>query len=223
MHTPSTAFPDLPRLEVLGAFRWHNAQEVQAIKGRKRQALLACLLEARIAGREEVSKTELIDSLLNDVPEPQGLNALRIEVHDLRTLFHRDVIETSPTGYRLGPISSDAELFLATHETQWWRAAYLEGSSFNRNDEVGYQRLLETLHACALEQLESNPIEAVRVMRILIQMEPFDLEYLRSKLHALRVTHNHRAVRLAYHKARTRLREVGEHLPEAWDVFLDGA
>jgi hypothetical protein len=209
------------QLEVLGAIRWRDGQDIQAIKGRKRQALLAYLLEARMAGREEVSKTELVDSLLNDVPEHQGLNALRIEVHDLRKL-HRDLIETTQTGYRLGPVGSDVEHFLETRDTHLWRGAYLEGISFNRHDEIAYQQVLTTVHQCALAQLRSNPLEAVRLMRILIEMEPFDLEYLRSKLHALRLTSNHRALRLAYHKAKGRYAEVGEHLPEAWDQFLDG-
>jgi hypothetical protein len=208
-------------LEVLGVFRVSNG-EPKPIRGRKRQALLAYLLEARIAGREEVSKTELIDSLLNDVPETQGLNALRIEVHHLRHKLHPGVIETTTNGYRLGQIGSDAEHFLEHKDTNLWRGAYLDGIHFNRQDQVGYQRLIETLHTCALEQIKSNPIEAVRVLRILIEMEPFDLEYLRSKLHALRVTSNHRALRLAYHKARNRWSEMGEHLPETWDAFLDG-
>jgi hypothetical protein len=216
-----TSTSSTQQLEVLGAIRWRDGGRVQAIKGRKRQALLAYLLEARMSGREEVSKTELIDSLLHDVPEHQGLNALRIEVHDLRKL-HRDLIETTSTGYRLGPVGSDAETFLETLDTQLWRGAYLEGISFNRNDAVAYQHLLVSLHRCALNQLQPNPLEAVRLLRILIEMEPFDLEYLRSKLSALRVTSNHRALRLAYHKARTRWAEVGEHLPEAWDIFLDG-
>jgi hypothetical protein len=230
---PQTHNPNLIRLyqlEVLGTFRiaedrieeGRETSQSQTIKGRKRQALLACLLEARIAGREEVSKTELIDSLLNEVPETQGLNALRIEVHRLRLRLHPSVIETTINGYRLGQISSDAELFLEGKDTRLWRGAYLDGIHFNRQEQRGYQRLLETLHQCALQHLQHDPTEAVRVLRILIEMEPFDLEYLRSKLQALRLTRNHRALRLAYHKARVRWSEMGEHLPEAWDVFLDG-
>jgi hypothetical protein len=140
---PQTHNPNLIRLyqlEVLGTFRiaedrieeGRETRQSQTIKGRKRQALLACLLEARIAGREEVSKTELIDSLLNEVPETQGLNALRIEVHRLRLRLHPSVIETTINGYRLGQISSDAELFLEGKDTRLWRGAYLDGIHFNR-------------------------------------------------------------------------------------------
>jgi hypothetical protein len=206
---PQTHNPNpirLYQLEVLGTFRiaedrieeGRETSQSQTIKGRKRQALLACLLEARIAGREEVSKTELIDSLLNEV------------------------LETTVNGYRLGQISSDAERFLEGKDTRLWRGAYLDGIHFNRQEQLGYQRLVETLHQCALQHLQQDPTEAVRVLRILIEMEPFDLEYLRSKLNALRLTRNHRALRLAYYKARVRWSEMGEHLPEAWDVFLDG-
>jgi hypothetical protein len=209
------------RLEVLGPVRLTNG-ETKPINGRKRQALLAYLLEARIAGRPEVSKIELIDALHPDVEEPRALNALRVEVHEIRAQLNPDVIVTTATGYKLGEIETDAETFLHTRDTQLWRAAYLEGISFERDDDSGYQALTGTLHACALELLDSNPLETVRVMRLLVEMEPFDLEYLRSKLMALRAASNHRGLGRAYNKARVRLHEVGESLPGAWTDFLNG-
>ena len=45
------------RLDVLGPVQLTNG-ELKPIKGRKRQALLAYLLEARIANRPEVSKID---------------------------------------------------------------------------------------------------------------------------------------------------------------------
>jgi hypothetical protein len=208
-------------LEVLGSVRLTNGI-VKLIRGRKRQALLAYLLEARIAGKPEVSKIELIDALNPDIDEPRALNALRVEVHELRSQLNPNVILTTGTGYKLGEVQTDAEAFLQTRDTRLWRAAYLEGVGFERNDEGGYQHLISTLHECALELIDSNPVEAVRVMRLLVEMEPFDLGYLRSKLHALRSVNQHRTLGRVYNKARMRLKEVGEHLPEAWTEFLDG-
>jgi hypothetical protein len=209
------------RLEVLGPVRLTNG-ETKAIKGRKRQALLAYLLEARIAGKPEVSKIELIDALNPDVDEPRALNALRVEVHELRAQLNPDVIVTTNTGYRLGEIQTDAETFLETRDTRLWRAAYLDGISFERDDDSGYQLITGTLHECALELIDSNPLEAARVMRLLVMLEPFDLEFLRTKLRAFRASNNHRALGRAYDKARVRLREVGESLPGAWADFLNG-
>jgi hypothetical protein len=69
--------------------------------------------------------------------------------------------------------------------------------------------------------MDSNPLEAARVMRLLVTLEPFDLEFLRTKLRAFRASNNHRALGRAYDKARVRLREVGEFLPGAWAEFLN--
>ena len=209
------------RLEVLGPVRLTNG-ELKPIKGRKRQALLAYLLEARIANRPDVGKIELIDELYPEIEETRALNALRVEVHDIRSNLNPNVIETTSGGYKLGEISSDAELFLETRDTRLWRAAYLEGMGFEREDDTSYQLLMSTLHQCALEMLGTQPLEAVRVMRFLMAMEPYDLEFLKTKSRALRAANNHRALGRAYEKARVRLREVGEHLPETWQVFLDG-
>jgi hypothetical protein len=207
-------------LEVLGTVRLTNGS-IKLIKGRKRLELLAYLLEARIAGKPEVSKIELIDALHPEIDEPRALNALRVEVHAIRKQISADVIVTTGTGYRLGDIQTDAEQFLQTRNTTLWQAAYLEGISFERNDDSGYQRLTDTLHECAQGLLESNPLESARVMRLLVSMEPFELEFLRTKLSAFRSANNHRALGRAYDKARARLCEVGEHLPKAWTEFLD--
>jgi hypothetical protein len=207
-------------LEVLGPVRLTNGS-IKPVKGRKRQALLAYLLEARIAGRPEVSKIELIDALHPDFDEPRALNALRVEVHQIRSQLNPAVIVTTGTGYKLGEIQTDAETFLRTRNTRLWRAAYLEGISFERNDDNGYQRLIGTLHDCARECLSTDPNETVRIMRLLVEMEPFDLEFLRTKLYGLRTANNHRTLGRVYDKARVRLQEVGEHLPNAWATFLD--
>jgi DNA-binding SARP family transcriptional activator len=104
-------------LEVLGPVRLTNGS-IKPVRGRKRQALLAYLLEARIAGKPEVDKIELIDALHPDFEEPRALNALRVEVHDLRSQLNTSVIETTGTGYKLGEIQTDAEAFLQTRNTQ---------------------------------------------------------------------------------------------------------
>jgi hypothetical protein len=210
------------QLEVLGPIRLTNGS-IKPIRGRKRQALLAHLLEARIAGKPEVGKMELINVLHPDLAEPRALNTLRVEVHEVRQRLNPAVIVTTSTGYRLGEIQTDAELFLQTRNTQLWRAAYLKGIHLERNDDSGYRLLTSTLHDCARELIDTNPPEAARVMRLLVSMEPFELSFLRTKLIAFRTANNHRALGRAYDKARARLREIGEHLPGVWSEFLDGA
>ena len=208
-------------LELLGTVRLIDIEST-TIRGRKRYMLLGYLLEARIAGRAQVGKLELISLLHPGVPHDRALNALRVEVHGLRSNISPDLICTTSQGYCLGHVQTDAETFLKTRNTQLWRGAYLEAMGFEREDASGYQYLTTALHHSAQKLINSNLHEATRVMRFLTEMEPFDLEFSRTYLHCLRAMNNHRALDKTYRRLQNRVLEVGEVLPKTCDEFLNG-
>ncbi len=69
--------------------------------------------------------------------------------------------------------------------------------------------------------LEDNPKEAARVANILVEAEPYNTDYLKTYLAALRLSNNHGKLTRHYAEARTRLLEVNESLPETWQGFLN--
>jgi hypothetical protein len=71
------------RLEVLGTLQ-AKKDTVIPIRGRKRQELLALLLEAKISGRSEVSRLTLFDSLYPDDDELKAGSSLKVVIHNLR-------------------------------------------------------------------------------------------------------------------------------------------
>jgi two-component SAPR family response regulator len=68
--------------------------------------------------------------------------------------------------------------------------------------------------------LETNPKEAVRVGRLLLEYDPFHEAYLKFCIHALRNSHNHKSLTRLYTEAKERFVEMGESLPEQWQAFL---
>lgn len=210
------------RLELLGAFRVRlPGEETKPYRGGKRQALLACLLEARILGRPELGQLELIDMLYSDIPEEQAASSLKAMVHLIRGSVGNGVIQTTTTGYTLGQVTSDVEDFLAGGPFSLWRGPYLERVEFESNPSVRdalYQTLFQRLN----EDLENNPMEATRVGKILLEAEPYDRDILRLVLRAFYLEDNTKVLEKTYKEARNRLAEVGDNLPATWKVFLDG-
>jgi DNA-binding SARP family transcriptional activator len=208
------------RLEVLGPMRILRDQQAQPVRGRKRQELLAFLLEQRIAGHQEVSKLDLIDALYPDTDETQANANLKETVRAIRAQFGTDVIQTQGNSYSLGEIGSDAETFLRTGDTSLWRGAYLEGEALFETD--GFAR--ENLHVALLGQaqtiLETNPEETLRVGKILLVFDVFNLEHLELCVRALQLRNNHKSLNRLYADARNQLLEVAEHIPERWQDFL---
>jgi hypothetical protein len=208
------------QLQVLGPMRMLIAGNTEPMRGSKRKELLALLLEARITGRSEVSRLNLFDALYPDSSEAQANAALSSLVYQLRELFGPNVVLSTDTGYALGGITSDAEVFLETGDTRLWRGDYLEGLQLESSDAVR-----ETLHLAlrhgAEPLLEVDPTEAARVGRLLCGSDPYDLESLRLTLRALRAADNHKGVKSTYARARMCLLEIGEVLPEQWADFLE--
>jgi tetratricopeptide (TPR) repeat protein len=206
------------QLEVLGPMQLRFEGKITPLRGGKRKELLMVLLEARITGKREVSRLDLMDAFYPNTIEAQANAALTDVVYQLRELCGSNAILTTEGGYALGQVGSDAEDFLETGETRLWRGAYLDG---DHGGETVRETLQLALRVRAEALLETDPIEAARLGRLLSQADPYDLEYLRLTLRALRAGANHKSLTRAYEKARMNLLEIGETLPERWTDFLE--
>jgi tetratricopeptide (TPR) repeat protein len=210
------------RLEVLGEMRTTQAggNPPTPVRGRKRRELLGLLTEARLAGRTEVGKLDLLDALYPGLPDHGAQGALRDVVHQVREAHGMGVVHTTEHGYALGDVSTDAEDFLRGGDTALWRGAYLADVALERREDSVRDALVHALHGRAGELLGNHPGEAARLGRILLELDPYDLPALRLTLRALRAQANHRSLTRLYAQARARFLEVGEELPAAWPGFL---
>jgi hypothetical protein len=190
------------------------------MRGRKRRELLALLLEARLAGRAEVDKLELIDALYPEEDELKASTNLRELVYVLRERLGTQAISTTATGYALGNVDSDAEIFLRTGDTSLWRGVYLEGIDLEHQETVA-ESLYWLLFSKAQELLETNPKEVARVAKVLLEYDPYNRDYLTLCLQAFRESNNHKSLTRLYTEAKKRFVEVGETLPVSWQTFLD--
>jgi tetratricopeptide (TPR) repeat protein len=206
------------RLEVLGSLQI-TGQTTTSVRGRKRQELLARLLEARISGRSEVSRLTLLDTLYSNENERKANANLKTMVHDLRGTLGNNAVLTTTNGYALGECNSDAEQFLQIGDTSLWRGSYLESLDLSEESSVR-DSLYLLLFEKAKVLLETNPNEAARVSGFLIKAEPYRTDYLKTYLTALRLGNSHRKLGRHYQAARERLLEVNETLPETWQGFL---
>lgn len=206
------------RLEVLGSLQVKK-QTTLSVRGRKRQELLSLLLEARISGRGEVSRLTLFDTLYPDDDELKASGSLKNLVHSLRETLGENTITTTNNGYALGECSSDAELFLQTLDTALWRGTYLEDVELSDESTVR-ESLYLALFDKAKTLLGADFKEAARVGSILVDAEPYNTDYLKTYLTALRLSKNHGKLTRHYEGAKERLLEVGETLPETWQDFL---
>jgi tetratricopeptide (TPR) repeat protein len=209
------------RLEALGIMQFSLQGKPEPVRGRKRQELLVLLLEARIAGRTEVGKLELLDALYPDSAEDQAGNSLKETVRTTRSNLGADVIQTTQTGYALGAVTSDAEDFLKSGRTSLWRGAYLDGLTLETRDDTVRESLHLALFTAAMTTLETDAREAARVGRILLDFDGYNLDYLELCVRALRGSSNHKSLTRLYAEARERLLEVGEIIPERWQDFLE--
>jgi tetratricopeptide (TPR) repeat protein len=217
--SPSSTTETSLQLEVLGSMQITLEAQTTPVRGRKRQELLALLLEARISGRGEVSKLELVDKLYPDADEIQANAGLRDVIYQIRSSLGENAITTTANGYALGSLKTDVETFLETGNTQLWRGVYLEGLTLETSDTVR-ESLYLALRTRAEALLETEPLEAIRVAKILCEADPYDLEAVRVTVTGLRAGQNHRSLTRFYDSARTRFLEIGEVLPDRWQDFL---
>ncbi|WP_157452145.1 tetratricopeptide repeat protein [Deinococcus aquatilis] len=207
------------QLNVLGTLCLRAHQQETAVRGRQRGALLACLLEARLCGQQEVSRSDLIHHLYPQTDEVQSQAALKALVSQTRLALGHALIQTTARGYALGDVTCDADEFLQTGETRLWRGPYLAGVELEPDTQIR-ERLYHALQQRAEAVLARDPLETARVGRLLCSADPFDLAALSLTLRALQAAGNHRSVGRVYGAARAAWREVGEALPESWQAFL---
>jgi DNA-binding SARP family transcriptional activator len=205
------------RLEVLGTLQVRGDKPTP-IRGRKRQELLALLLETRISGRSEVSRLTVFDILYPDEDELKAGVSLKSLIRSLRETLGNNAITTTNNGYALGECSSDAELFLQTLDTTLWRGPYLADLAFE--DSTVKDLLYLSLFEKTKTSLETSPREVARVGSILVEADPYNTDYLKTYLTALRLSKHHGKLTRHYQEAKHRLLEVGETLPETWQKFL---
>ncbi len=199
------------RLRVLGSLELDGVP----VRGELRRTLLLRLLEARLQGRAEVARLALADDLYRGRPEAQALGALKQGVAALRAAAGHDVILTTPGGYALGTLPSDAAAFLDSLDLSVWRGPL--------PPETG-EALREALHAALLRAaqatLDTDPAASARAGRLLWEEDTLDEGALGLTLEALRRTDNHRSLSRLYGAARESFSGVGVALPERWQDYL---
>ncbi|MBC7647373.1 MAG: hypothetical protein H7095_09680 [Pseudopedobacter sp.] len=210
----------LARLKVLGPIQLEREGQSVHYRGHKRTELLAYLLERRIAGHQGADSLELLDTLYPDVSEDEGKRTLKQQIYLIRGNLGRSSILSTPGGYALGAVSSDAEEFLAGGESALWRGPYLEGLG---NGWIGGVK--DALFLALKTQLES-PLErqkapCLSLARSLCGMEPYDLNALKVALRALLKGAGTPAAHTFYLERRTLFVEVGEELPVSFEEFLE--
>ena len=212
------------RLDVLGPMRLTTGTEAGVVRGRKRQELLALLLEARIAGRAEVSRLGLIESLYPEQPETRAVTLLADLVYQVRETLGAGVVTTTADGYALGSgVSSDAEMFLAHGDTQLWRGPIFSGLDLGGRSDAVREALCLALQSRAEAVVTSRPSEAVRAAQVLLDTDPYDLTALTLALRAWDGLGNRKALSRAYEQARVRFSAVGEPLPDHWEDFVNAS
>ncbi len=211
----------LARLNVLGAVTLERDGQPVPTRARKRLEILTYLLETRIAGRSEASTLELVDALCPQTPEPEAKHILKQQMYMIRGSLGGGSVISTPTGYALGAVSSDAEAFLDSDDSSLWRGAYLGGMTLGWRPGVR-DALTLALRTKAKTLLENHPKEAARLGSILVEMEPFDAQALHLAVRSQVRAGNLNAARSTYLEGRSRLLEIGQLLPKMMEDFLSG-
>lgn len=206
-------------IAVLGPMQLSRNGESVKYRTTKGRELLAYLLEARLDSREDVPQLELQDVLYPDMNDANAAGALQQLVYRLRGALGSGVILRTAQGYSLGAVASDAEAFVKTGEAKLWRGPYLEEFGFGWNVAV-QDSLTSKLRLKVSQLLETNPVEAARLGRILLKHEPYSRPALNLTLRALRLSGNRKSLLKLYGECCTRFAEVGDELPPSWQDFL---
>jgi hypothetical protein len=183
-------------------------------RAQKRLEILAYLLETRIAGRSGASTLDLLDALYPGEGELETRNTLKQQVYLIRSSLSADSIVSTPFGYALGNVGSDAEDVLTSDQSALWRGPYLGG--IGNGWYAGVTDALSLrLRSSITALLESDPVEAARLGAILVEMEPYDADALRLAVQTLEAAGNPKAARRTLEAGRARLAEIGMAFDEA--------
>ena len=216
--TPADKASAQLQLDVLGPLKLSQNDEVLAYRAQKGKELLTYLLERRIAGKKEATQLELIDTFYSELPHDKATAALKQLVYRLRSGFGNEVVASTPNGYALGAVTSDAEAFLASGQGSLWRGPYLEdiGEGWDLNARSA---LYHKLVALTNDLLLTNPQEALRLSRVLVEAHPYEQQHIVLVLQAFEALNQPLACQRFYREARTQFVEVGESLPPDYRNF----
>jgi DNA-binding SARP family transcriptional activator len=206
-------------LKVLGLPQLERDGTRLLYRGKKRLELLCYLLEARIAGKSEVSAMELAEVFYPDTSERNARHTLRQQIYLIRADLGGGCIHSTTNGYALAEVSSDAEQFLESGDTRLWRGAYLERSSEGWDGNVR-ESLVQGLRSSFERIADTDTTEAARVGCFLVEMEPYDAELLRASLRVHERSGDRRTANKLYKKAQERFWSVEETLPDTLEEFL---
>ncbi len=205
-------------LRVLGPIQIELNGSPLNYKTQKGKHLLALLLEARIAGRSEVSQLDLLDSLYPDVDEKRATSALKQLIYRLRSSLGPAAITRTSNGYALGDVSSDAEDFLKSGDASLWRGTYLQDLDESWNSSTS-EALYHELRLY-IKKLNEGLKEVVHLVEFLLQAHPYELDVLVFCLDVLQTTGNKATIERVYQQSCKQFAEVDERLPTNWEDLL---
>lgn len=208
------------KIGLLGKLQIDCDSQVIRLQGAKRKVLIALLAETCLLGRDGKTQVDLLDALYPNQAESEAVAALHQLVRQTRVLLGETSILTLENGYGLHVVNLDMLQFLETGDTRLWRGVYLEDVALEANPQV-LEVLRTKLRERTWAQLETDPPEAARVARVLLEMDAYDLNDLELTVRALQNLKQYSSLKRLYHKARVALQEVGEDLPEQWTLFLE--
>ena len=204
-------------IKVLGTVMLEQHGKPINYRGRKRLEFLAYLLETRISGRTEAPTLEIIDALYPELLEPEAKSALKQLVYLLRAKLGSDLIQSTPQGYALGALTSDAEQFLETGDASLWRGVYLESLADGWLPGVR-DALVQALQQKIERLAKTDAKQTARIGQILLEMEPYDRDTLELILRAIGEADP--LTGSVYRQARARFEQIGESLPSSSEIFL---
>ncbi|MEY4530189.1 MAG: hypothetical protein RLZZ156_910 [Deinococcota bacterium] len=207
----------IPALEVLGEMRWYG--NALGERGRKAKELLVILLEARIEQNPAVSSNKLLQLLYPEIETTQANASLKQLIYRVRGFYGHDIILRTENGYVLKEIQTDVELYLKHHNPELWRGIYIHDLG-NEHPSSIREQLIQTLHQDILELQKNRNDHTPKLIRILLEMDAYNLEFLRLGLRIFQDLNQITTILHIYNLGKLKQTELGIELPVTWQEFL---